>query len=150
MSTKAVLGVATVAVLAGGLWGYNAHPDTEVQTKHSIKIIRVPKYITHVKHETKTVYKPVGFPESCETAIDYVAVASHQANKVSTAVLKNRDITSDIVAQEHSYHVDDLNYQLLNTNSDVKTYYKLCMKDLKKAKDGDDFDAADGRHDVTP
>ena len=127
MSGKAILGVAAAALVSVGI-GWNLHPDTEVKTEHSVKIIRIPKYITHVKKETKEVIKNVGFPESCETAIDYGELSTDQSNRVNNRtkdllnfidefdvkVLNGEDAvhSTEEGVGERVNRIDYLNYQL--------------------------------------
>ena len=51
----------------GACVGNNATPETKVETKTQIKIIRVPEVVTHVTTETKNIYKPL--PVICKDAI---------------------------------------------------------------------------------
>ena len=163
MNGKAI-GSLVACLLVGGCYGYQLHPETRVEIKHQVHIVKVPKVITRKEVEEKVV--PVPLPESCETAIDYAHLnimqtnkANNQADKVYKYVdeLDERLLSDSEAAHkseqwlfEEADKMDIQNWNNLELAEEAESYYDLCMSDIKKAKDGDDVEAADGHHVTSP
>lgn len=165
MRGKAIGGLAAVALMSS-IWGYNLHPDVKVETHTKVRTVKVPHIIAKKTVEEKVVVKNVGFPEACETAIDMVMLTANQSNKVNSSAKKfytyvdelDERLLSDPEAAhkaeqwlfEQSAKVDELLYGNLEAAERMKTSYSLCQSDLDRAKRGDDFTVADGRHVTIP